>query len=479
MLASPLAAEKIPATMSLVNLLIAFVGGTIALGFMLIHAIGPALVLLAITPFDAIFFSLFGWIGNAVTYPPIMVLLLRNSPSAWSRIFFGSQVQAAAAVLIVALSISHLVSINYYGFDMIVEYAKKVTLFLLLGVFAYAIRRTEHLELAIKVLVVSMALFTFLNMLDFYLGIQILPETPSRFDDEALINKEFEAYRVGEFRLRAAGLPINRFSNWLLMPTIVAIGWFFRAQKLSARAIAGICIGTLILGQAAILSRGGAIALAAGLFVLMPTAFRFRIQTVIAVAVIGGAVALVGFQLFSMLGVDEALGSRFTASQVTAASFGRLSRVMAGFQIFGSSPLIGVGDSHFQARSAELLGLEGGGRGSHNAYIQILAEAGVVGFIPFIVLLFFVVRRLALRDARVPAEYDYWRPYFLAAFASLLVHNVVHDYQWERLFWITISYAAALEHVSAAQSAERRREEMHEDPYGFGTPASDTGGWHS
>jgi hypothetical protein len=84
-----------------------------------------------------------------------------------------------------------------------------------------------------------------------------------------------------------------------------------------------------------------------------------------------------------------------------------------------------------------------------------LAESGIIGFIPFMMLLFMTGQRLLYDDRRLPDAFNRWRPYFLAAFASQLVHNMVHDYQFERMFWINIAFAAAMEQAAFFYAAQR------------------------
>jgi len=81
----------------------AIVAGIMLTAVAFAHAVGPALFLVAITPFDAIPFVIFGVAGNAITFVPIVILLVRVHPALWGQVFFGSRIQQYATIVVFTL----------------------------------------------------------------------------------------------------------------------------------------------------------------------------------------------------------------------------------------------------------------------------------------------------------------------------------------------------------------------------------------
>ena len=142
------------------SVIAAMIFGVLLTAVAFAHPIGPGLMLVAETPFDAIPFAIFGVAGNLITYVPILIFLIKVNPASWGQVFVGTRVQQLAAVFILALLASHATAIVDHGIGEIFEWLRKVTLFLLLAIFAYCMRDGKQLALLAKVLVTSMAVFS-------------------------------------------------------------------------------------------------------------------------------------------------------------------------------------------------------------------------------------------------------------------------------------------------------------------------------
>ena len=86
--------------------------------------------------------------------------------------------------------------------------------------------------------------------------------------------------------------------------------------------------------------------------------------------------------------------------------------------------------------------------GVHSGYLKVLAEAGLLGGVLFLAL---VGRALTvMTPARAPASgsasaENVWRVAFLSAFVGMLAVNAVDTHSEDRLFWIVLGFAAAVE----------------------------------
>lgn len=438
----------------------AMVFGVLLTAIAFAHPIGPALMLGAETPFDAIPFAIFGVLGNLITYVPIIIFLIRINPAHWGQVFFGTRIQQFIAMFVMALLVAHVMSITGRGgIGVIFEWLRKVTLFTVVGVFAYGMRDPKHLSLLFKTMVASMAVFTLLAMLDFYLGIQILPVKAGLMETAAL-DTEYQNYLATNWRFTGPGYPVNRYSNYLLLLMFLGVGWFMHTRNPAQRVIAFSCASILVLGELFTVTRSGILGMAVGMIVMLPMALRFRIQHVLGLVVLGTVLGGLVWYGVALTSADQVIASRFDPTHVVASGTGRLTRIIAAFKIWAAHPFVGVGWGRFAEFSPEFV--ERGGKGAHNGYTNVLAETGLLGFIPLMIMTVAVFRRILTRVGQLSPEHEFWRPYFFCGLVAQMVTNVFNDYLWERYLWATFAYVVALEHcyvVARAKAARARLEE--------------------
>jgi O-antigen ligase len=368
-----------------------------------------------------------------------------------------------------ALLLCHAVSlVDLPVIGQIFEWLRKVTLFLLTGVFAFAMRE-RYLALLAKVMVAAMALFTLLAMLDFYLGIQVLPVGTGAIEGGNLA-VEFELSLSRDWRFTGPGYPVNRYSNYLLLVIFLGIGWFMHTRNRLERLLAIGCAAVLILGELFTVTRSGILGMIVGLVVMLPLALRFRPQQVAGVVVVGGVLAALTWYAVSLTSADEMLSARFDPEHVAHSTGGRLERYVAAFKIWAEHPFFGVGWGQFVEYSPDYLGV--GGKGAHNGYLNVLAEAGLLGFIPLVVLVVTVVRRSLMPVGDVSSVYEFWRPYFFCGLLAQLITNVFNDYLWERYLWANFAFCVVLERCRRAAEVEAGRARLQSSQR-FGAPGSD------
>ena len=421
------------------------------------HPIGPGLMIAAETPFDGIPFKLFGVAGNLITFVPILILLMRLNPAYWGQAFFGTRVQQFLALFIMALLPAHALLIVDQGLGQIFEFLRKGTLFLLVGVFVFSMRDGKYLALLSKTLVASMAVLTVLAMLDFYLGIQLLPVKAGRLEGAAL-GREFDPYMATQWRFSGPGVPVNRYSNYLLLVIFLGVGWLMYVKSALQRFIALACVVVLVLGELFTITRSGILGMGVGMALMLPLALRLRVQHVLGTIIVGGVVGVAAWYGASLTYADEVLVTRF--GNVSDSLVGRFERIFAAVMIWADHPLLGTGWGTFSQYSP--MYVTQGGKGAHNGYLNVLAETGVLGFIPLMLVTFAVVRRHLHRVGHLSKEFEFWRPYFLCGLVAQLITNVFNDYLWERYLWINFAFAVALEQCYQRQRAQRARDQLEE-----------------
>lgn len=450
------------------KLTVILVGGLAALIAMLVSPIGPALVLLAITPFEGVIAAVCGHWGNAITYVPVLMFLVRTSPARWGRAFLGTSVQMVALVCMGVLFLSHAMGVMHHGPGVLLVYGQHVTLFIIMGILAFSMSSSSRLNACVKVLIFSMAVFAFLSMLDFYFGIRVLPAAVGEWGNQGVQGQVFQANWENTYRLGGAGIPVNRFANWSLLPIFLGLGWFTSKDRRWRRFVGGGCFVVLTLALLGSISRSGILGLLVGAVILVGVAFRFRSAPTLSLALVSVVVLGLGAMLARDVGVTQAVAIRFNRSRLESGREGRLARWMAGLEVFAHSPLIGDGVATFSEDVGREIHL---GRPSpaHNAFITLLGQSGLFGFIPMVVLLALVVRSLSRSLRSVNPVLEHWRPYFLAGLIAMLVSNLFNDYLFERMLWVTFAYAAALE---AAWRSSFRAAAGHGSEYDPFSPGS-------
>lgn len=214
------------------------------------------------------------------------------------------------------------------------------------------------------------------------------------------------------------------------------------------RGLAAICfvLGslTLVLTQ----SRGGLIAYAGTvlLAILLLTESRKARFWLLALFPIGAllAILVMGAYAGRLSEVDE-----FTSSS-------RLLLFGAAVTLFLSSPIIGIGYGNFKELYATIIPVSGGTLDSHNLYLQLLAETGILGLAAFLVLVVMMVR-LAMRQLRlsvVPLDKIVGFG-VLAAIFSVLTHGFVDvlfhtSPQFGALFWLLLGLLVAKERLGTS-----------------------------
>jgi O-antigen ligase len=205
--------------------------------------------------------------------------------------------------------------------------------------------------------------------------------------------------------------------------------------------------GTLAVGIVSAGSRGAFISLIAGIFALItrPGQSAMRIKVAFIALLTAGCLVWTAYQ-------NDAVRTRWERTFSKGNMSGREKIVPVAWKMFSESPVIGWGTG----RLTDELGRRFGKASvdTHNGYLWVLTETGLVGSSPFFVGLVLTWR--AAWRARGGAEGSL--P--LALLTCVLLVNMSLTWHYRKLFWIVLAYALA-SNTSAALKWQRLRTVAH------------------
>jgi O-antigen ligase len=234
----------------------------------------------------------------------------------------------------------------------------------------------------------------------------------------------------------------------------------------------------ITLGVILTFSRGAAVGLL--LLLVALAALRMVRWRYIALIALAFVLVLAAFPQYvqratSILEVATLLDPDASRSQVGGAILSRTTEVLAAGLVMVDHPVIGVGPGMFPifyeeyASQIGLRVLEGATRESHNLYLGIGAELGIVGLVIFLIIglltfqMLFKARRLSL-DRRPDLE-RLTTPFGLALMTYYVTGMFLH-LSFARFFWLmlAVASAAAIITIREMTTAEEPGSDDH-DPY--------------
>jgi len=194
----------------------------------------------------------------------------------------------------------------------------------------------------------------------------------------------------------------NYFAVFQAAAIVAAVAWAItlgsRRSRLVLVGVAAVLTSTFAVS----LSRGGLLALLAGLLALAFSRDRRTGFVALAVAIV---LALVVYPIYVdwRVTADASSASAQAYASLAESDQSRLAAALAAPQLFLRSPLFGIGFGHFPYESAWYVGFP---IESHNWYLDVLAEEGLVGVALWIPMLLSVAIALH-RVARTPRSIGY------------------------------------------------------------------------
>ena len=343
----------------------------------------------------------------------------------FSRIF-SSGVQLMGLLFIAWFTITHPVDSWFgYGRNYVFTF---VQLWSLLWLAATVLEDEEHQ--------------TLLMML--FVGVSLLSAVDSLTGGQVASSRDES--------IRSAGMMsgLNTAARYFVIGMIFAFYIRARAKTKRSRALALGAAIFLLVSVVYTQSRAGiALALSAllMLFVVSPGTGRSR-----NVASLAGLLMVVALVLPSALW--ESIGSSFYTEESrpreryqSVDENIRYSLWYAGFQMWADNPIVGIGMGRFQLELSNYLpGLIPGKFGAlstHNMFVKVLAETGIVGFGLFIAIIWAALR--GLRRARPPEISsklhisDVW----FAALLVIVLGGLLKDDHADKLFWLFLGIASS------------------------------------
>ncbi len=212
--------------------------------------------------------------------------------------------------------------------------------------------------------------------------VYVVPSPPA-FVQNLTNEMRITARSIGPF------LDPNYFGTFLATAAVLFMASFPMARSRAVRIALVTLVVVVVAALATTLSRGAFVAFLAGVLALALTVSRRWAVATLLVSVV--AVILV-YPAFAEYRFGEVSSSAIEALNES----GRQYAAAAGIRIFESSPIFGVGLGHYEeatVRIGELLApIE-----SHNWYVNVLAEQGIVGIVLWLGLILTVLRAVWLR----------------------------------------------------------------------------------
>jgi O-antigen ligase len=154
-------------------------------------------------------------------------------------------------------------------------------------------------------------------------------------------------------------------------------------------------------------------------------------------------------------------------NQVTDASFrGRLSENIAAWRMFLHDPLFGVGLGNYEVQYQDYsrqIGLDTRRvtRSPASLYLEVLSEQGLVGVIPFILLIYTIFTGLI--SARVQFTYAGLQDHsnmtmaLLAGFTGYMIAAIVKNSAYSNVYWVLVGMALSAYQVALYSSREKSK----------------------
>lgn len=265
---------------------------------------------------------------------------------------------------------------------------------------------------------------------------------------------------TAQFRLAGNIGEKNRYAQIMLM--LVPLGLFMaiaqksRVQRLLALGAAGLTS----MGVALTFSRGAAVGfvLLFGIMFLMGyLKWKHMLAVVLGAAIVLAAVPVYAERLGELVAVSETVGNT-GIDQADGAIQSRVTEGLAALLAWADHPILGVGPGEFPLyyrQYAEVVGIrvKAADRESHNLYLGMAAELGLIGITVFLIIIGLTLRdltraRKAVR-ARDPMMADMATGFLLAIVAYLATGIFLHM-SFIRYFWLMLALAAATALVAKA-----------------------------
>lgn len=242
------------------------------------------------------------------------------------------------------------------------------------------------------------------------------------------------AERIAQGRVSALSQDANNLASMLSLGLLTLIGLSYgRAFKDgTVRLLAWICFGSLAAGIVLSGSRGALLSLLAGVMGLMtkPGQSVARIKMGLVAIVTVGCLAIASY-------VNDATRIRWERTLSQGNLAGREQVMPIAWKMFTERPLLGWGPGQVPVELGRRFMKDS--LDTHNGYLWVLTETGIVGSFPFFIGLW-----LCWRGAW-KARYGPEGSLPFALIACVLFVNMSITWHYRKFFWVVLAYCAASE----------------------------------
>ena len=228
----------------------------------------------------------------------------------------------------------------------------------------------------------------------------------------------------------------NVFGNYFVLLIFVTLGQLKNMSGRPYKILLWFCLALFVLNVVFSLSRSAWVAFicAAGLCIWLKRKDKILFTRAIIIASVF-AVVLIAIPAAKQRIVKTVATAK--KGQIDRASGRRLTLERAAITIFQKYPLVGIGLNNFKNQYHEFVDMPPNDKlNSHNQYLNVLAEQGIIGFSIFMVFVAYLVRLAISNIKKGGNEF-----YALAIFAYMI--GALFDYLWYDyslifMFWFVV-----------------------------------------
>lgn len=379
-------------------------------------------------------------------------------------------------VFMVTMLASSLVAINKkLAISWIIEFCIEGMLlyFLLIN----AIRTRKVLERALWVWLIAASLLGSLSLVqemtgtrNTFLGLAQRFEGEDESDEqqEAGLLKAREKVRTSD----RAGGPVNapnRYAQIMLMVLPLAVFRFWRAENRRIKIYAVITSFLILSGVLLSYSRGGFLTLSVLIFLLVVLRYvkiSQIVKTLVVVVLIIPFAAPGYFARLETIKGIEALFNPEAEVKADGPTRGRLTEMLAALMCFLDHPILGVGPGQYtpyysmeyQTNSDFMFRYIDKARRAHILYFELMAETGILGFMAFMAIIFYMLQKLwAIRTfaRRRRPDITNLATAFCFCILAYLGTSVFLHIAYQRYLWFLLGMASAAARVFEQELREK------------------------
>jgi len=288
--------------------------------------------------------------------------------------------------------------------------------FLLPFLIVFFLRTNSDLTLFVKIILIVGVLQATLALLQLYFGDVFNPERYFGYRAHLHLENPIPGYNIVGEVLSPIGTFIRRgdLGLFLLLPFSLGLSFLLSKRTLFSKKILlafSIIIGTGILSS---LSRTSILLMPLSTFIVWLLFKKYTIKQIPLLKIILLSSLIIGLVVFTVPILIQLIEARFGGFGLGIVEEYKLTRYaysLIALRVFLENPLIGVGAGNFSFYSPLYISKFGETLEAwsykdyieaHNAYIELLAEAGLLGFLFWFLIILFSFRYLtkALRTLK-------------------------------------------------------------------------------